>query len=181
MSYEPKILKYVNDLDDVFIDIALNNIDGLTYEEAKNYLEKDANPVNGSVNGLIYYAETDVIGGEYYEECMEMIQQVYGNEIQFEIVRSLNNIVWICWELWLSEDIVKEVLNIALEVDILKPIDIKKYIILNVRYNEVIYKEIPIYKEDEEVDEDQIIDNYNSIYMEVNKDTTFENIRINSD
>jgi len=181
MSYKTKVLKYVNDLDDVFIDIALYNIDGLTYEEAKNYLEKDASPVSGAVSGLIYYIETNVIGSKYYEDCMEMIQQVYGDEIKFEIVKSLNNIVWICWELWLNAYSIEKVLNKALELEILKPTNTKKYIILDVRYNEVVYKEIPIYKEDEKVYEDQIIDSSDSIYMEVNDDTTFENIKIDKD
>lgn len=49
-----------------------NNIEGMTREEAKYWIENDAICVTGSVNGLIYYYDTSAFFDEHEEEILDL-------------------------------------------------------------------------------------------------------------
>lgn len=121
-DYKEKILEYyeIKNVRDCMMDIALYNIDGMDYEEAKHYLEYDSNPSIGSVSGLIYYSETEPIAYTFYDEIMELINDIYGNEIPYQLVSKLNNITWFAWENYIGDDeFIEDVLEKALELKLI--------------------------------------------------------------
>ena len=121
-DYKEKILEYyeIRSIKDCMMDIALYNIDGMSFEEAKHYLEYDANPSVGSVSGLIYYSETEPIAYVFYDEIMELINECYGNEIPYQLVSKLNNITWFAWENYIGDDdFIEDVLEKALELKLI--------------------------------------------------------------
>jgi len=84
-------------LKEKMFEIALNNIDGMTEEEAEHYLENDAIPATGSVSGLIYYSETEPITIEYFDDIIEIMKEYHGDCIPSEYL-SLNNMAWFAFE-----------------------------------------------------------------------------------
>ena len=123
-DYKEKILEYyeIKTIKDCMMDIALYNIDGMSYEEAKRYLEYDAIPVSGSVSGLIYYSETEPIAYTFFDEIIELIHEIYGNEIPFKVIRTMNNLTWFAWENYIGDDdFIKDVLEKAVELKLIEP------------------------------------------------------------
>ena len=100
-------------LKETFYEIALNNIEGLTKSEAKYYLENDALPGVGSVSGLIYINEIEEIFCRYYEELIEVLDEVY--ECIPSKFLDKSYLVWSAWELIIlhNEENIKEILEIA--------------------------------------------------------------------
>jgi len=105
----------INSIEDVMFDIALIEIDGMTEEEARNFLINDAIPVNGSVTSLIYYSQTEPIACEYYGDIMYLIEEIYCKDVPFEVIKSLNNLTWFAWEYIVlgNEENVNEIIEIA--------------------------------------------------------------------
>ncbi len=101
--------------------IAFDNIEGMSEEEARNYLMNEAHPASGSVGGLIYYNETEPIACEHHDEIIEMMQDVYGNYIPSDRL-SLNDLAWFAWEILIlgNEDIIDEIIEEAVEKEIVK-------------------------------------------------------------
>jgi len=107
-----------NTLENEFLQIALDNIDGMTYGEAYNFLMNDAEPSSGSVNGLIYYSETEGIAEDYYEDIIDLFCDIYGNKtLPYDLVQSLNNMTWAAWSFMVygNEDNIEKILKIALK------------------------------------------------------------------
>lgn len=108
-------------LKDELYEIALQNIEGMTEEEARYYLENDAIPASGSVSGLIYYNETEPLACDYYDEIIEIMQEIYGDCILADIL-TLNNMTWFAWEYLIlgNEEVIDEIIELAHERNILK-------------------------------------------------------------
>ena len=101
----------MSELRQVMKDIAIDNIDGMNREEARYYLENDAICSAGSVSGLIYYKETEPIAQEYHDEIIDMMTEVFGDNIPSEML-SLNMMAWFAFENLLGgmiDEIIEEV------------------------------------------------------------------------
>ena len=113
---------YEDTLEYVFMDIALYNIEGLTEEEAKGFFDyPNCDPSTGAVSGLIYYVETEPIAQEYYDEIVEMLHNLYGEEIPYKSIDSLNTLTWFAWEYTVcdNEDFRDKVISVAKEKSLL--------------------------------------------------------------
>jgi len=119
--YMPKYIKNVDSLDKALMDIALYNIDGMSEEEARNFLMNDAIPEMGSVKKMFYYSETEPFAVEFYEEILEELKDVYGKDIPYEAVKSLNNVAWAAWGVKVlgNEEFIDRVIEKAKELDLL--------------------------------------------------------------
>jgi len=111
----------INSIKDVMYDIALQEIDGMDEEEAKDFLMNDAIPSFGSVSNLVWFSQTEPIACEYYDEIMELANDFYYKNIPYEIVKSLNNITWFAWEYIIlgNKENVNEIIKIAKEKGII--------------------------------------------------------------
>ena len=92
------------------LEIAKENIEGLDYEEALYYLNNDAIPAAGSVTGLIYYSDTEQIAEKYYDEIIDLMKELYGNNIPTDLL-TLNNMAWFAWEYYIlgnGEQVLKD-------------------------------------------------------------------------
>lgn len=90
------------------IEIAKNNIDRMSREEAIYWLDHDAVPSIGGVAGLIYYNETEALSHEYYEEITELMRDAGVCN------PSLNDMAWFAWNALIfgrGEEIVTRVLD----------------------------------------------------------------------
>jgi len=120
---EKYLSKYltVNSIKDVMYDIALQEIDGMDEEEAKDFLMNDAIPVTGSVSNLVWFSQTEPIACEYYDEIMELANNFYYKNIPYEIVKLLNNLTWFAWECIVlgNEENIDEIIKIAKEKGII--------------------------------------------------------------
>ena len=107
-------------LKEIFYEIALNNIEGLTKSEAKHYLKNDALPSAGSVSGLIYNDEIDEIFYNHYDELIEILNGVYECIPLNKLDKSY--LVWSAWELIIlhNKENIKEILEIAEKEGILE-------------------------------------------------------------
>jgi len=94
---ESKSIKEKKGLYDVFMKIALENIDGLTYEDAEYYLGNDADPSSGSVSGLINSKDLKKIAVDNYDEIVDYIEDIYGSEVPIDVIREFDNLVWAAW------------------------------------------------------------------------------------
>jgi len=109
-----------NTLENEFLEIAFEEIDGMYYDEAYNFLLNDAEPENGSVSGLIYYDDTEKLAFDYYYEMMEKFNEVYGDEIPYNCIKNLNDLTWGAWNLIMrNEENIKDILEIALDRDVI--------------------------------------------------------------
>ena len=88
----------INSIEDVMFDIAIDEIEYMTEYEARKYLMNDAIPITGSVKNLIYYADTEPIACEYYDEIMDLIEDIYWKDVPIDVIKSLNNLTWFAWE-----------------------------------------------------------------------------------
>ena len=138
MSYNYRYLdaedrKYEDTLEYVFMDIALYNIDGSTKEEAEAFFrDNNCDPYIGAVSGLIYYAETEPIAQDYYDDIIDIIRDFYGlyvreygrNDlfIPFEYIKSLNHLTWAAWVAFVinNDDFKDKVIKIAEEKNLLR-------------------------------------------------------------
>ena len=111
----------INSIKDVMYDIALQEIDGMDEEEAKDFSMNDAIPSFGSVSNLVWFSQTEPIACEYYDEIMELANDFYYKNIPYEIVKSLNNITWFAWEYIIlgNKENVNEIIKIAKEKGII--------------------------------------------------------------
>ena len=101
----------MSELRQVMKDIAIDNISGMDRDEARYYLENDAICSVGSVSGLTYYKETEPIAQEYHDEIIDMMIEVFGDNIPSEML-SLNMMAWFAFESLLGEmidEIIEEV------------------------------------------------------------------------
>lgn len=88
------------ELQDLFFEIAKDNVRGMTVDEVRGYIEREAIPEHGSVSGLAYYSEIKEIGAvfideifmAFYEERIELPTPADGPQ-------ALSFIVWKAWEL----------------------------------------------------------------------------------
>ena len=90
------------------IEIAKNNVEGMSREEAIYWLDNDAIPSIGGVAGLIYYNETEPLSREYYEEIIELMQDAEVHDL------SLNDMAWFAWDALIfgrGEEIVTRILD----------------------------------------------------------------------
>jgi len=110
-----KHIEFCMSVKDEMFDIALNEIDGMSEEDARYFLMNDAVPVTGAVSGLIYYSQTEPIAKEYYEEIIEMLRELYGEEIPYKLIKTLNNLTWFTWEYLIlcNEENVNEIIELA--------------------------------------------------------------------
>jgi len=117
-----KYIEFCMSVKDEMYDIALGEINGLNEEEARYFLMNDAVPVTGAVSGLIYYSETEKIGCEYYCEIIEMMSEIYGNEIPYKVISSLNSLTWFAWEYIVlgNESNIDEIIEIAKDKEIIE-------------------------------------------------------------
>jgi len=101
-------------LKEKFFEIALKNIESLTKEEAKYFLENDALPAVGSVSGLIYNYEINEIFCKYYEELIEVLDEIYAGCFPINVLNK-SRLVWTAWELTIlnNEENIKEILELA--------------------------------------------------------------------
>jgi len=83
----------MKNLRDVLLNIAKENINGLTYEEALYYIDNDAIPSDGNVSGLIYTSDTKKLACKFHDEIIELMQ-----EFGFEKPLKLNEMAWFAWE-----------------------------------------------------------------------------------
>ena len=104
--------------------ITFQNIDGMSEEEARNYLMNNAIPSCGSVSGLIYYSETEPLACEYFDEIIEIMKDVYGNCIPSNRL-SLNDLAWFAWQYLIlgNEDMIDEIIEEAIEEGIIEEED----------------------------------------------------------
>ena len=114
-------------LKETFKEIAFNNIEGLTVDEAVNFLTNEAIPVTGAVTGLIYYRETEEIAQNHYSELIEYYNEYrYNGNCKdigdFETLGQLYNwLVWYVWELFVADsNFIDEVIEEALETGIIE-------------------------------------------------------------
>ena len=121
-NYKAKYLESIETLEDIMMDIALYNIEGMDEKEAKDFLLNDAIPAYGAVTGLIYYKETEPITIQFYNEIIELLRDIYGDCIPAQIVENLNSLTWSAWELLVlgNEYFIEEILNKAKELNILE-------------------------------------------------------------
>ena len=121
-NYEAKFLKSVESIEDVMLDIALYNIDGMDEEEAKDFLLNNAIPAYGAVSGLIYYKETKPIAVQFYNEIIELLKDIYGDYIPTQVIENLNNLSWSAWEVLVlgNEDFIDKILDKAKKLNILE-------------------------------------------------------------
>jgi len=119
-KYTGKYLTVI-DIKDVMYDIALQEIDNMSEEDARYYLLEDAIPVTGAVSNLIYYSQTEPIACEFYDDIMPLMEDVYYKSIPFEVIKTLNNITWFAWEciVFGNEQNINEIIEIAKEKGIL--------------------------------------------------------------
>ena len=82
------------------LEIAKENIEGMDYEEALNYLNDDAIPSSGSVSGLIYCSDTESMAIDYHDKIINLMKEEYGNCIPANIL-TLNNMAWFAWEYYI--------------------------------------------------------------------------------
>jgi len=75
------------------LNIVRENIDGLSYDEALDYLDNDAVPVAGNVSGLIYKEDTEKLAREFHDEIIELMEHVGFNK-----PLRLNAMAWFAWE-----------------------------------------------------------------------------------
>ena len=83
----------MKNLRDALLNIARENIEGLTYQEALYYLNNDAIPSDGSVSGLIYCSETEELAKKFHDEIIELIE-----ELGVDRPLKLNDMAWFAWE-----------------------------------------------------------------------------------
>ena len=119
-QYKGKYLTVI-DIKDVMYDIALQEIDGMSEEEARHFLLEDAIPVNGSVSNLIYFSQTEPIACEFYDDIMPLIKEIYYKDVPYEVIKSLNNITWFAWEyiVFGNEQNINEIIELAKEKGII--------------------------------------------------------------
>ena len=125
MDYMAKHLSRVNTLDDAFLDIALDNIDGLSEKEARYYLSNDAIPEAGSVSGLIYNDDIKSIFSNYYEEIIEKLKELYGNEIPSDVMSEEDEAVYKTWKLTVlgNDDFINKTIDKAKELNLIETED----------------------------------------------------------
>ena len=66
----------MKNLRDALLNIARENIEGLSYEEALDYLDYDAIPEHGSVSGLIYREDIEKLARDYHDEIIDLMEKV---------------------------------------------------------------------------------------------------------
>jgi len=86
--YDRSVMK----LYDALLDIVIENIEGMSYEEILNYLNHDAIPSYGSVSGLIYCSETNEFACKYHDEIIELMRSYDMAPL------NLNDMAWFAWE-----------------------------------------------------------------------------------
>ncbi len=130
MDYMAKHLSRVNTLDDAFLDIALDNIDGLSEEEARYYLENDAIPETGAVSGLINNNDIKSIFSNYYEEIIEKLKKLYGNEIPSDVMLEEDKAVYKVWNFTVpgNDDFIDKTIEKAKELNLIESEDEDEYI-----------------------------------------------------
>ena len=108
-------------LEEVLVDIALDNIEGLTKEEARYYLSNDAIPAYGSVSGLIYYCETEPLATKYHAEILDWSEECYGEYTPRDLL-SLNNMAWFAFEYYIlgNESVFEDIIDKAIEDGLLE-------------------------------------------------------------
>ena len=75
------------------LNIAKENINGLTYEEALYYIDNDAIPSDGNVSGLIYCSETEELAKKFHDEIVNLME-----ELEVDRPLKLNDMAWFAWE-----------------------------------------------------------------------------------
>jgi len=117
-----KYIDIYNTIKDEMFDIALDEIYGMSEEEAIHYLMNDAIPVTGAVSELIYYSQTEPIAREYHCEIVEMMKDVYGDCIPYGCIKSGNDMTWFAWEYLVlgNESNIDEIIELAKEKGIIE-------------------------------------------------------------
>lgn len=81
--------------------ILLDNIDGMTKEEATRYVENDMVCINGSVSSLIYYDDTTAFYDRHEEEILELAKEYLFEQSPVELgglKYYKNNMAWFAFE-----------------------------------------------------------------------------------
>ena len=172
--YKAKVLTEVYNLFDVIKDIMLDNIVGKTYDGAKEFLLNKADPHNGDIRGLIDFKDTEAIAREFYNDIFTMTSIKDKSVIPRRLVSNLNELTLFAFNDARNNDFVNDVLDIAIELRILKRTCIKKYIVLDARYNKIEFKELNVHNEYENPEE---ITNFEE-WMEINDDTEIVGTKI---
>jgi len=84
----------MKNLRDALLNIARENIEGLTYQEALDFLNHDAIPDDGNVSGLIFTDDTEKLARDYHDEIIDL-QKGLG----FDKPLKLNDMAWFAWNL----------------------------------------------------------------------------------
>ena len=94
----------LNKLLEVYGDMLIDEL-GEEIEKTGSYDASQYNPENGSVMGLVYYEDTEVIGKELTNEFFDVVDEYFNscNQLKEVINGNFNNFVaWFFWELLLS-------------------------------------------------------------------------------
>ena len=90
----------MNNLEKAVLEEIKDNIEGMTEEEARIWVENDAICENGSVSGLIYYSDTVKFFDDNEEEILDL-----ASEYEFELspvelgmTGYKNNMAWFAFE-----------------------------------------------------------------------------------
>ncbi len=100
---------FMNTLEDDVKDILLENIEGMTRQEAVYYIEYDAIPDMGCVSGLILTEDTEAFASRHHLEIVERLLSE-----GMSVPSSLNDIAWSAWNLVMpeiSEEVVEEIIT----------------------------------------------------------------------
>ena len=116
-----KYIKLCRTVKEKMFDIALQEIEGMDEEEARYFLMDDAVPNYGAVTKLIYHSDTSPIAAEFYDEIIELICNIYGDNIPCSSVDSLNTIAWFAWEMIVlgNESNIDEIIELAKEYEVI--------------------------------------------------------------
>lgn len=86
-------------------EIILVNIDGMSSDEAKYYIENDARCNTGSVSGLIYYSETIKFFDDNEEEILDLAREYEFDLKPTELGMTgyKNNMAWFAFDVLVDE------------------------------------------------------------------------------
>jgi ribosomal protein L22 len=82
------------------LEIAKKEIKGMSYEDALEYLNNEAIPEEGAVCYLAYRSDAEQIAREYCEEILNLIREVYGENVSTELL-IWHNMTWFAWKYYI--------------------------------------------------------------------------------
>lgn len=98
------------------LELVADEIDDMTYDEARYWIDRDAVPSSGSVTSLIYTADTEALATQYHDDIIELMNEMDSVNL------SLNDMAWFAWEYYILGN-GKMVMNDLIDRGLYEPTD----------------------------------------------------------